>query len=644
MYPSIADLPWLPSPPADFAERCRDIGASTTQPGAVVQFLAGFRSSPRQAALLGRAIARCRSAQLDLAPLTAVRLGILASATFDLLLDCLPVAAARHGVALDLVATPYDQVAQQALDPASSVNIEKLDAILIAVDHRWLNLGRPGLHASHSGRVPGAIDRLRTVIGALRVHGRAPSILQTLPTPPEALFGSYDRRVRGTVRAMIDEFNQSLLKLADQTDSYVLDVASLAERVGTDRWFDPVQWAAYKLPFGSDFFPAYADILGRLLGAMRGKTRKCLVLDLDNTIWGGVIGDDGLAGIEIGQGHARGEAFLNVQQTAIELRERGIILAVCSKNDDITARGPFREHPDMALRENHIAIFQANWTDKASNLEAIAKALNIGLDALVLLDDNPAERAEVRAALPAVAVPELPDDPGWFAWYLTAAGYFEAVNFSVEDGLRAESYASDARRTEVMASSRDLGAYLQSLDMIIGFDRFDPKGRQRIAQLINKTNQFNLTTRRYTEAEVAAMESDESIFTLQTRLADKFGDLGMIGVIICRAAKSDRSTWEIDTWLMSCRVLGRGVEQAMLAKLATEATKRGVRRLIGDYIPTAKNSMVADHYGRLGFTQLNQAGSNTRWALSLSNYVAPALAMRMNDGFLPGTAPAAATG
>lgn len=630
MAPSIADLPWLVESPKDFMELCRAVDSKAA--GSTIQYLAGFNLSSRQAASLTRVIGRCRSAGVDLAPLAHFRLGVLASATFDLLNDYLPAAAARHGVALDLVTTGYDQVAQEALDPHSRINEAKSNAVLVAVDHRWLNLDRCNLSERRPDWTATAIARLRTVIEGLREHGRATAILQTIPMPPRPLFGSLDRRVSGTVRFMIEEANSAIVELASETGSYLLDVAGLAERIGTDRWFDPVQWASYKLPFAADCFAAYADALARLLGAIRGKARKCLVLDLDNTIWGGVIGDDGIAGIKIGQGHPLGESFLAVQQTAIDLRNRGIIVAVCSKNDDAVARAPFREHPDMLLREEHIAVFQANWTDKASNLEAIAKALNIGLDALVLLDDNPAERAQVRAALPAVAVPELPSDPSWFAWYLMSAGYFEAVSFSGEDMLRAESYASEAKRADVQSKTRDLGEYLAALEMTISFAPFDEQGRQRIAQLINKTNQFNLTTRRYTEAEVAAMEADESVFTLQVRLADKFGDLGMIGVIICRPAEGNARCWDLDTWLMSCRVLGRCVEQAMLEKVVSEARQRGVERLVGTYIPTAKNGMVADHYKRLGFEPAGGPKADaTTWELVLANYAPPPLPMTLVD-------------
>ncbi len=626
------ELPWLPAAPDDFIERCRTLQADATA-GRGVQALAGARLSARQAAALSRAVNRLLRDGGVLHPLASFRLGVLSNATFDLLNDFIPASAARHGVALELVTAPYDQVMQQALDPSSDINAAGPDAVLLAVDHRWLGLDRPALEEPGGERVAAALGRLRSVVEALRASCGAPAILQTIPVPPAALFGNYDRRVRGTVRSMCEEANSRVVELAEQTGSYLLDVAALAERVGTDHWFDPVRWAAYKLPFAAEAFGLYADMLGRLVGAIRGKARKCLVLDLDNTIWGGVIGDDGLGGIQLGQGDAKGESFLAVQRAAADLRDRGVMLAVCSKNDDAVARAAFREHPEMVLRETHISAFQANWLDKPSNLEAIAKALNIGLDALVLLDDNPAERAQVRAALPEVAVPELPQDPSLYASFLSAAGYFEAVSFSAEDRLRAESYAKDAQRAEVMAQSRDLGDYLASLEMQMRLSSFDANGRQRVAQLINKTNQFNLTTRRYTEPEIAAMEADGAIFSLQARLSDRFGDLGMIGVVICRDLGQAASAWDIDTWLMSCRVLGRKVEEAMLASVVAARAAAGAARLIGTYLPTAKNGMVADHYRKLGFAQTSADPSGRSvWELDLAAWTAPALPMEVVEG------------
>ena len=628
MQPSVSALPWLAAPPADFRARCRALPEVGGSVGAAVQLLAGFSLDAAQSAMLRRALARLRAAGRDLAPLAGFRLGVLASATYDLICDCIPAAGARHGLAIDLVTTPYDQVMQQALDPASAINNAGLDAALLAVDHRWLGLDRNCLASPAEERIASAMQNLRALVDALREHGRAAAILATIPCPTEALFGSFDRRVQGTLQAMIDEANRRIIALAEDSGSYLLDVAELAARIGRDRWFDPIQWLAYKLPFSAECFPIYADMLARLIGAIRGKARKCLVLDLDNTIWGGVVGDDGVDGIVIGQGDPVGEAFLSVQRAASDLRERGIVLAVCSKNADEVARRPFRERREMILREADIAVFQANWIDKPANLEAIAKSLNIGLDALVLLDDNPAERAHVRAALPMVAVPELPEDPSLYAWFLFSAGYFESVSYSAEDRLRARSYHSDSRRAEVMAGSRDLGDYLSSLQMTISFAPFDQAGRPRVAQLINKTNQFNLTTRRYSEAELARLEADKSVVTLQARLTDKFGDLGMISVAICRSDPGDATAWTIDSWLMSCRVLGRRVEDAMLAEIVREAKKRGVRQLAGTYLASEKNTMVSDHYRRLGFQEVEPIKTGRRFILNIADFAAPDLPLQ----------------
>jgi FkbH-like protein len=268
----------------------------------------------------------------------------------------------------------------------------------------------------------------------------------------------------------------------------------------------------------------------------------------------------------------------------------------------------------MLLKLDHFAVFQANWNDKASNIIAIAEKLSLGLDSIVLLDDNPVERGLVRSLLPQVAVPELPDDPAYYARTLSAAGYFEAVAVTSEDLKRADFYQESAKRAALMKLHGGVDAYLASLDMAITFQPFDQTGRTRIVQLINKSNQYNLTTLRYTEPEVAALENDPSSFTMQVRLEDIFGDLGMISVIICRVF--DSTTWEIDTWLMSCRVLGRKVENVVLREIIRHARAAGIDRLTGTYMPTSRNELVRDHYARLGFTKLAKDNTGlTRWEL-----------------------------
>jgi FkbH-like protein len=290
------------------------------------------------------------------------------------------------------------------------------------------------------------------------------------------------------------------------------------------------------------------------------------------------------------------------------------VLAVCSKNTDEVAREPFLNHPEMLLKLEHIAVFQANWKDKATNIQAIAVELSLGLDALVFLDDNPAERGLVRKLLPEVAVPELPEDPAWYARTLAAAGYFEAVTFAHEDLKRAGFYQDNAKRATLQKQIGGVDAYLQSLDMTITFQPFDATGRARIVQLINKSNQYNLTTRRYTDPEVLEAENDAETFTLQVRLSDIFGDNGMISVVICRPA--GKGVWEIDTWLMSCRVLGRKVEHMVLRHMLEEAGAKGIHKIIGIYRPTDRNKLVVEHYAKLGFRKIDEDDAGcTRWEL-----------------------------
>ena len=627
-----AELAWLPRAPDDFAARCRRLEAPDEIPlGTRLQALANHALDENQLNRLAAAIARLRGTGARLAPLIPFRLGIVSNATTHPLVPALVATAARHGIELVCIEAEYGQAMQEALSADSTIRTARPDAVLIALDHRGLRLKSTPGDAEAAGQ--SVADSL-AMLAALRAgfHGETGTIciLQTLARPPETMFGSLDAALPGTLRYLTDEFNRALAESLSGTPDLLLDVAGLAATVGLSNWHDPTLWNMAKIPFAATFLPLYADHACRLVAALRGKSRRCLILDLDNTLWSGVIGDDGLEGIVIGQGDATGEAHLEVQQTALALRGRGIVLAVSSKNNDEVARLPFRDHADMLLREEHIAVFQANWNDKATNIAAIAQELALGVDAMAFLDDNPVERGLVRRILPAVAVPELPSDPALYARTLLASGYFEAITFSGEDRKRADFYQDNARRIGLQKQAGDVDSYLASLDMVISFEPFDAAGRARIAQLVSKSNQFNLTTRRYTEAELALLEVDADCFTLQIRLADTFGDNGMICVVICRPEPGEANAWQIDTWLMSCRVLMRRVEQATLAEILRSARRRGIARLIGRYRRTARNSMVADHYAKLGFTQtamMEDGGSD--WLLDVASAVIPDVPMRI---------------
>jgi FkbH-like protein len=610
-----SELQWLPRAPREFPERLKALGNSGGPLGRELQALALHALDLNQLTRLAKAIGKARSDGKSLDPLLPFQLAVLSNSTVDLIVPGLVASSPRHGIALEVIQPSYDQVAQEALTPDSKVNRSKPDAVLFALDYRALPLKLvPGDTEASSAAIQGVIGYLQTLRNGIKANSNAVCIFQTFAPPVEALFGSLDRMLPGTMRSLIDGVNRELADFVLGSGDVLLDVAGLAETVGLADWHNTQLWNLAKFSFSDELIPLYADHVARTIAAIRGRSAKVLILDLDNTVWGGVIGDDGLEGIRVAQGDAQGEAHLEVQRLALDLRQRGIVLAVSSKNTDEVAREPFEKHPEMLLRLDHIAVFQANWNDKATNIQAIAGELSLGLDAIVFLDDNPVERGLVRKLLPQVAVPELPEEPAYYARTLAAAGYFEAIAFAGEDLKRAGFYQDNARRVKLQKQAGGVDAYLASLDMTITFQPFDAPGRARIVQLINKSNQYNLTTRRYTDPEVTAAENDPAVFTLQVRLADIFGDNGMISVIICRP--SDAGAWDIDTWLMSCRVLERRVEHMVLREILEHARAAGVHKLTGSYRPTERNKLVVDHYARLGFTKVGEELSGlTRWEL-----------------------------
>jgi FkbH-like protein len=613
----LLDLPWLPPAPADFRDAVRALRREQVVSLGSLRQLASHRLDLSQLTLLERACLEASAADAD----NALQLRLLSNANQELSITAITATAPRHGLLLKVSTGPFGTWMQEALDPRSETARDRPQFVLLALDWRAFDLEPcPGEPALAEQRVSIAVDQLLAAAQALIRNCGCQVLVQTLVEPAISLFGSMDVQVPGTLRWLVQRFNQRLVGLSIP-GLLLVDIASIAAQVGEARWHDPALWHLGKFPMATRALALYADHVCRVLMACRGLARKCLVLDLDNTLWSGVIGDDGLGGIVVGQGSAVGEAHLAVQACALALRDRGVILAVSSKNDEAIARQALREHPDMLLREHHLAAFFVNWQDKASNLRAIAATLNIGTDALVLLDDNPSERHQVRNALPEVGVPELPASPEHYPAILQAAGYFESVQFTDDDRRRAEQYQQNAARSAALVVGSDLASHLASLDMHADFAPFDAVGRARITQLINKTNQFNLTTRRRTEAEVVELERDRCAITLQVRLKDRFGDNGMISVVVGKQAGDEL---EIDTWLMSCRVLDRGIERAVLNELVAKAAARGVRRITGWYRPTAKNALVRDHYASLGFVNLSRQtgphGDATHWALDVDSF------------------------
>ena len=551
-----------------------------------------------------------------------VRLAILGSSTLAHLHAPIRVAGLRRNIWIETYETDYGQYQQELLDEGSALHAFRPDAILFAFDSRHLT---QGLHAAlNADDAAAALEESRGLIlrcwRAARAAFSCPIMQQTLLDVFPPLMGGNEHALPGSRSRFIGALNAAIRDMAVAEGVDIVGLDQAAARDGLAAWHDPALWHRSKQEVSPVAGPTYGELVARLIAARQGRSYKCLVLDLDNTLWGGVIGDDGLDGIVIGQGSPLGEGFLAVQEYAKELARRGIILAVSSKNDEANALEPFEKHPDMLLRRGDIASFRADWNDKAANIRAIAAELNIGLDALVFLDDNPFERNFVREQLPMVAVPEVSEDPALVPGVLADAGYFESLAITDEDRERTAQYQENRAREQLRANSSDLEGYLRGLDMRMVWRPFDSMAQQRIVQLINKTNQFNLTTKRYTDEDVAAVMADPDAFGLQIRLLDRFGDNGIIAIIIGRRVEPELV--EVDTWLMSCRVLGRQVEATTLNLIAAQAQAMGATRLRGVYAPTKKNGMVRDHYARLGFTVVAQdpAGGSTA-ELDLTDFV-----------------------
>ena len=616
------ELAWMPRS-ADWQQSLKQLqndgGLQTWQQ---LRDLANFRLNFAETLQLDRAFQRHfgKSAPEGLVT-KPVRLAVLGSSTVDHLFPGIRMGGLRRNIWISTYTPHYGQFLQELLDPASPLHQFKPDAVLFTLDaHHLFGAQTPVPNPASVEVILGEISaNLQMLWDTARNHFGCQVIQQTvLPLTP-VLIGQNEQRLEHSQRGLTVGLNGRLRNLADAGG---VDLLALDDQItidGLSAWHDPGLWHKAKqevTPLAGAF---YGDLVGRLIGARQGRSAKCLVLDLDNTLWGGVVGDDGLEGIKLGQGSPTGEAFVAMQRYALGLSRRGVILAVCSKNDEANGLLPFDRHPEMILKRTDIACFAVNWNDKAANLREIAQRLNIGLDALVFVDDNPFERNIVRRELPMVAVPELPEDPALYPDLIAAAGYFEALHLTQEDLERARQYQTNLQRAELKASATDMEGYLRSLEMELQWSPFDRVGLQRIVQLINKTNQFNLTTRRYTEAEVLKVMQNPRAFTLQLRLIDRFGDNGMIGVIIAEAVSEGEVF--IDTWLMSCRVLGRGVEEATLALICDETRRLGAAEMVGEYRPTPKNGMVSDHYLKMGFSKsddLPEGGS--RWKLALKEW------------------------
>ncbi|NTV20933.1 MAG: HAD-IIIC family phosphatase [Chlorobium limicola] len=544
------------------------------------------------------------------------RIAILGGSTTAEIKDMLELFLLHAGIRPVFYESEYNRYFEDVMFPESGLKDFRPEIIYIHTTN--LNIRRfPALNESCEAieeLLAGEMNRFSGLWERIEQDYGCPVIQNNFELPHYRILGNLDAYDTHGRTAFIGMLNYRFAGEAEKRKNLHLnDINYLSAWFGLERWHDRLFWYSYKYAMNYEAIPLLADSVASIIRGICGKAKKCLVLDLDNTLWGGVIGDDGLQGIRIGKETPEAEAYTEFQRYVRELKERGVLLAVCSKNDETNAREGFA-HPDSILSADDFAAFTANWNPKHENIRNIAYTLNIGIDSLVFADDNPVEREIVRAQLAEVTVPELGSDIVKYIDILDKTGLFETVSLSADDLQRNLFYAGNAEREKQKEQYASYDEFLRSLKMVAEIAPFSPIYLDRITQLANKTNQFNLTTRRYTLSEIQAMADDDSYITLYGKLRDKFGDNGLVSVI---AGIKKENELHIDLWLMSCRVLKRGMETAMLDALAGRARECGLKAIVGYYFPTAKNGMVKNLFHEMGFRKL----SENSWHLDISgNY------------------------
>lgn len=559
-----------------------------------------------------------RNLKKDASALPSIKVALIGDTATQFLATGIRGMGYERGYNIILFEAEYNQVERQFLDPSSELYSFDADFIIVFQStHKLLEK-----HSLLSGdkQLTLADDRLEFIAAICENPTLKDKkiIYFNYPEIEDTVFGSYANKVSSSFSYQVRKLNYELMNLAQQhANLFICDIAGLQNKFGRDFMFASNVYISTEMVFSIDAIPYVSSRVMDIICAIQGKFKKCLILDLDNTLWGGVIGDDGLEGIQLGHGLGIGKAFTEFQMWIKKLKNRGIIICVASKNDEATAKEPFEKHPDMVLRLDDIAVFQANWETKVDNIRTIQSILNIAFDSMVFLDDNPFERNMVRENIPGITVPELPEDPGDYLEYLYSLNLFETASYSSADKDRTKQYQTEARRVSLKKTFTSEADFLKSLDMVSTVSGFTKFNTPRVAQLSQRSNQFNLRTVRYTEADVTEMAEDPKVIDLAFTLEDKFGDNGLIAVVIMK--EQDKETLFIDTWFMSCRVLKRGMENFTLNTMVEAAKAKGYKRIIGEYLPTPKNKMVEHHYQSLGFEPLSE-NSTARFVLNVERY------------------------
>jgi FkbH-like protein len=565
-------------------------------------------------------IQRLNLKTLDIPDEKKIKVALLSSFTIDPLGWYIDIKSRLVGLYPEIYIGPFNQYQQEVLDKDSRLYAFKPDVVILAVQAESM-LGEDFYsefvkYPEKEKHQTEIINQLEKLLSLLTSRTNALILVNNFMVPSFTPLGVLDNKVDMGLKSFFYRLNERLVNLYKKSNQvYVVDLEGAASKHGKSRCINFQMYYRGSFVFSESFLPVIADEYMGYIKALKNLSRKCIVLDLDNVLWGGIIGEDGFDGIRLGR-DSPGNAYVDFQRLLLSYYNRGIILAINSRNNYEDVIKVIREHPYMVLREKHFAAMRINWQDKVQNMIELAEEINIGLDSMVFVDDNPRERERIKQALPQVLVVDMPASPFLYRQTLENLNDFNVLTLTEEDKMRGEMYYARRMRKQLEKSMVSVEDFLRSLEMKVVIKHADEFSLPRITRLINKTNQFNLTTRRYTDVEIEKMKKNRDKFDIYSlRVIDKFGDEGIVGVAIVR---KEPQTWILDSLLLSCRVIGRKVETAFLAKIVADAKKKGISTIVGEYIPTRKNAPVKSFYADHGFEKFQQEGSLSRWRLDLT--------------------------
>jgi len=555
-----------------------------------------------------------------------IRIALLTSFTSKGLKEILTVKCCKNGIFPEVYVGPYNQYNQEILNPSSFLYQFKPDLVILFIDSRTILdtkflLPYEISDVQRKEETDSTAQNLISLVRTLQHNCAAKIIIHNFEIPVFSPLGILENKQDFGFIESVEYLNKKI-RDAFKKDSqiFIFDYNAFCSKLGKQNSINYKLYYLADLKLNLEYIPFLADEYLSYIKPMVSLTKKCIVLDLDNTLWGGIIGEDGIEGIHLGP-TPEGRPYWEFQAHLLSLFNRGVILAINSKNNPEDALAVLRNHPYMILKEKHFASIRINWNDKISNMIDIANEINIGLESMVFIDDDKLNREIIKKELPEVLVIEMPDDPTLFINTMTALNDFNALQITDEDLTKGKMYADQRQRSEFQKTVRDLSEYFKGLEMVVTIEKANPFTIPRISQLTQKTNQFNLTTRRYLEEDIKKFATDENFLIVSVDVKDKFGDNGTTGVAIVKAGAEE---WHIDTLLMSCRIIGRRIEDTLLEYIINEVKSKGAKRIAGEFIPTKKNKPAKDFFRLNGFVLKKTDESGELWEYDLNNaYKAP---------------------